>query len=93
MPRNPPDASPTTLEAVALSPVALMAPALMARPFHHEGWVYEEKVSMGTLWWPRRTGALLDLRVVVALTSPAALPGIISAPPQLRPLTCPTPHS
>jgi hypothetical protein len=22
-----------------------MAPTLVARPFHHEGWVYEEKVD------------------------------------------------
>jgi bifunctional non-homologous end joining protein LigD len=34
-----------TLDLMPLPTVQIMQPTLLSRPFHHEGWVYEEKVD------------------------------------------------
>jgi ATP-dependent DNA ligase len=40
-----PVACPAILDFVPLPPVELADPTLIPRPFHHGGWVYEEKVD------------------------------------------------
>jgi hypothetical protein len=34
-------------------PVMLMHPTLVARPFHRQGWIYDEKSMMGGGSWAR----------------------------------------
>jgi len=44
-----------------LPSVDLMHPPLVARPLHHEGWVYKERVDGFALLYERLTGQRADV--------------------------------